>query len=104
MAIRMRSKYGSVRTNGFASKKEHRRHQELVLLEKAKAIRDLETQVKYHIFVNGHLICTYIADFRYFDEKLNAVVVEDCKGYRTREYLLKKKLMKAVWNVDILET
>jgi hypothetical protein len=31
-------------------------------------------------------------------------VVEDCKGYKTKEYLKKKKLMLKIHNIKILET
>lgn len=102
----MTNKYGNHRTtvNGriFASKKEAGRYQELALLEKAGYIRKLQCQVRYPLRINGELICTYVADFLYDDGK--AQITEDCKGFKTPEYKLKAKLMKAILGIKILET
>lgn len=86
----------------FASQKEATRWAELRLLENAMQIRNLRRQVHYDLVVNGIRVCGYIADFVYDDFK--KVVVEDVKGYCTREYKLKRKLMKACHGVEILET
>jgi len=91
---------GSLR---FHSKKEARRYQELKLLEHAGEISGLELQVKYHMYINGQLISTYVADFVYQNKK-GQPVIEDCKGFRTPEYRLKKKLMAAIYGITILET
>jgi len=88
----------------FASKREARRWGELRLMEMAGAIQDLRRQVRYRLDVDGLHVCDYIADFRYISEPGQAEVVEDCKGFRTREYVLKRKLMKAIHGIDILET
>lgn len=102
------SKYRNVKTDGFASKREAARYQELLLLEKAGLIDKLRTQVKFPLEVNGHLICTYIADFtfRHWVEETSPMtfVVEDCKGFRTPTYKLKKKLMEAIHHIVIKET
>ena len=89
----------------FDSKKEARRHQELLLLKKAGAIRKLQHQRKFEITVGGMTVCSYIADFAYIDRK-KGLVVEDVKSPATRKdatYRLKKKLMKAVHGIDIEE-
>lgn len=100
-------KFGAVRTivdgKSFASKREARRYQELELLQRAGKIQNLATQISYPLKVNGVLICRYIADFKYLDLDTGANVVEDSKGYATPEYKLKKKLMKAVHEIDIRE-
>lgn len=44
----------------------------------------------------------YIADFVYKDKEGNEVV-EDTKGMRTKEYLLKKKMMRALLGIQIKE-
>lgn len=102
------SKYRNVKTDGFASKREAARFQELLLLEKAGEIDQLRTQVKYPLEVNGFLICTYIADYSYREwskvVSLRRLVVEDCKGFRTPVYKLKKKLMEAIHHIVIKET
>lgn len=87
----------------FASKREAKRYGELKLLEKLGEIEDLELQPKFVLEVNGILICTYVGDFSYFDKSSEQEIVEDAKGVKTPEYRLKKKLMKAVWDIEILE-
>lgn len=101
-----RSKFGNkaASVNGikFHSKKEAARYRTLLLLEKAGTIRDIELQPRFRLVVNGELICTYVADFRY--RSGGQVIVEDVKGFRTREYVLKRKLMKALLGITIKET
>ncbi len=100
------SKYKAVRTTldgiTFASKREAERYATLKLLEKAGDITKLELQPKYLLVVNGQLICTYVADFRYRNHK-GKLVVEDAKGFPTRDYQLKKKLMRAIHDIEIRE-
>lgn len=95
----------------FDSKKEAARYQELVLLQKAKVIRDLKTQQVFDlvpsVILNGRKRppVRYKADFTYFDDtKGGAFVVEDTKGFRTEGYKLKRHMMKAVHNIEVLET
>lgn len=102
-AFRRRPKYAAKRTNGFASKKEAGRYQELLLLEKARKICDIRTQVPFKLEVNGQLICTYVADSTYHEFGVGDIV-EDVKGYRTPEYKIKAKLMKACHGITIRET
>ena len=105
---RSRPKYGNKRTvvDGikFDSKWESQRYLYLKSLEKANRVKNLELQPKFIISVNGQKICTYIADFKYDREDKDGVwehVIEDAKGVETPEFKLKKKLMKAVHNIDI---
>lgn len=100
-------KYHNKPTNGFASKKEAKRAVELQLLEKAGEIRNLRMQVKYEIIQkqDGERAAHYIADFVYervFYERCE-IVVEDVKGFRTPEYVLKRKLMLLVHGIRIQE-
>lgn len=106
----MRPKYGNKRTNGHASKKEDRRSRELMLLQAAGEIRDLKEQVPYELipsqYVDGKCVeraCKYVADFVYTDREGN-LVVEDTKGFRTPEYVIKRKLMLKVHGIKIKET
>lgn len=87
----------------FDSIKELRRYQELILLEHAGHIRDLELQPRYNLVVNGQRIGYYKADFRYCDVATGNLVVEDVKGVRTAVYRLKKKLVKALYGIEIVE-
>ena len=103
----MTSKYRAIPTDvdgvRFASRLEARRYQELRLMEAAGEIRDLELQPRYPLRVNGRLVCTYVADFRYWDVRAGRQVVEDAKGVRTSTYKLKAKLMKAVHDIEVQE-
>lgn len=94
----------------FASKKEARRYQELKLLERAGEITGLELQPKWPLVVNGVGIAKYHGDFAYRDNKhrmeINGkLIVEDVKSTATKTpvYKLKKKLMKAIYGIDIKE-
>jgi hypothetical protein len=104
-----RSKYGAVPVvvNGirFASKREAARYETLVMLERAGEIRALELQPKYRLEVNGSLIGTYRPDFQYVVMATGQVIVEDVKSKPTvtEAYKLRKKLMKALYNIDIKE-
>jgi hypothetical protein len=98
------SKYRNVRTEGFASKKEAARYKELLLLEKAGEISDIHTQVRFKLDVNNEHICDYVADFTYLKRDARWRTVEDCKGFKTPIYRIKKKLMKAVYGIEITET
>ena len=88
----------------FDSKWESERWGQLKSMEKAGVVTQLERQVRYNLTVNDVKICDYVADFRYLLEEengLSKLVVEDAKGVLTSEFKLKKKLMKAVHNIDI---
>lgn len=101
------TKYHAIRTvvDGitFASKAEAARYGQLKLLQREHHIDDLKLQPKYKIVVNGKRICTYIADFEYWDCDKAAWVTEDVKGVATPVYRLKKKLVAALFNVEIVE-
>lgn len=120
----MRSKYHAIKTNGFDSRKEARRYEELLLLQRAGQISDLKTQVPYELIPaqyeiyerygkNGNRLkdgaklieraCVYVADFVYKDST-GKTVVEDSKGVRTADYVIKRKLMLKVHGIRIYET
>lgn len=86
----------------FHSKKEARRYEALKVLQAAGKLRELKHQVRFDLRVKGFLVCAYIADFCYIEDEKQ--VVEDTKGVRTEVYQIKKKLMKAVHGLEILET
>jgi len=107
----------------FASKHEANRYMELKLLERAGSITDLQMQVKFVLIpsqyepdivkvlksgkekvVKGKLIereCSYIADFVY--QYNGKTVVEDAKGMRTKEYVIKRKLILERYGIRISE-
>lgn len=101
------SKYNAIKTEVdgrvFASRREARRYEELVILEKAGEISGLVCQPNFRITVNEKHICNYIADFQYTDEIKDELVVEDVKGMKTPVYKLKKKLFEALYGFTITE-
>ena len=101
-----KSKYGAIRSNGYASKREEKRAGELRLLERAEVIRDLKEQVRFELVPkqSGERAVNYIADFTYFIAKTGEYVVEDVKGMKTREYIIKRKMLQWTHNLKILET
>ena len=93
----------------FDSKKEARRYYELRLLEKVGEITDLQLQVKYVLIpsqrIDGKIVereCAYKADFVY--KKNGETIVEDTKGFKTRDFVIKRKLMLYIHGIRIKET
>lgn len=106
----------------FDSRKEARRYQELLLLEKAGIITGLVRQKEFELIPaqyveyprfgkdgkrlkNGKKLlersCNYIADFAYVENC--EPVVEDTKGIKTKDYIIKRKLMLSVYGIRIRE-
>lgn len=93
----------------FDSVKEAQRWGELTLLRKAGEIQFLRRQVPFTLIPtqkdkNGKTIereCRYIADFVYMEN--GELVVEDTKGMKTRDYIIKRKLMLHEYGVRIRE-
>lgn len=103
------SKYGNKRAEAhdgstFASKKERDRYNELDLLRRAGYITKLDLQVRYPLVVKKVRIGVYVADFVYVEKDKVGRVVEDVKGFRTPLYQMKKRLMKALYGVEIRES
>ena len=94
----------------FASKKEAKRYSELKLLLKSGQITDLELQKEFILLPsrkgeNGKVkerSVKYKADFVYRD-KNGKQIVEDTKGFKTAEYIIKRKLMLYIHNIEIQE-
>ena len=93
------SKYNAKKTKigdiTFDSSKEAQRYLELKLLLRAGKIRGLRMQVKFELIPkqDGERACNYVADFVYEDAVTGQTVVEDTKGVKTRDYIIKRKLM-----------
>jgi hypothetical protein len=104
-----------------ASQLEADRWIELKLLERAGKITNLKRQVKYVLIPaqyeapvvvknrklkKGKLLereCYYKADFEYQDKETGEFIVEDAKGVRTKDYIIKRKLMLSVYGIRIKE-
>lgn len=106
------SKYHSKKAivNGieFDSRKEARRYSDLVLLERAGLISDLQRQVKFELLpsqrIDGKVVerpVTYVADFVYKQD--GKTVVEDTKGFKTKDYIIKRKLMLYIHGIRVKE-
>jgi hypothetical protein len=103
------NKYGARKVKApdgqvFDSVLEFHRWGMLRLLERAGRISDLKRQVSFELIPkqDGERACNYVADFTYMED--GKLVVEDCKGFRTPEYRLKRKLMLWVHGIKIKET
>ena len=86
----------------FDSKLEMERYIALSMMLKLKEISGLELQKVFTLDVGGVKVCEYRADFTYYD-KNGIYHVEDAKGVKTKEYIIKKKLMLAVYGIEIEE-
>jgi len=105
-----KSKYNNKKTeyNGvlYDSKKEAAYAKRLEYLKHAKELSERVTQVTrqvpYRITVSNKYIATYFADFlvKYGDGRSEVI---DVKGLRTPIYRLKKKLVEAIYKVEIIE-
>lgn len=106
-------KYGNKKTEydgrKYDSKKEADHASFLDMLKcatnQADKVKSWAPQVRYYLDVNGVHICDYVADFvvTFTD---GHVEVQDVKSEFTRKlpvYRLKKKLMKACRDIDIVE-
>lgn len=120
----MRNKYHNkkITVGGitFDSKKEAARYQELYFMQRAGEIKDLKRQVKFVLvpaqrekvwnekksrYEEGKVIereVSYVADFVYTN-RLGFMVVEDTKGFKTKEYIIKRKLMLYFHRIRIQE-
>lgn len=116
-------KYGNKKTKVdgivFDSIKEAKRYKELSLMQHSGMIQDLQMQVKFVLIPaqrepdtigkkggihKGKLIereCAYIADFLYTEN--GKTVVEDTKGVKTKDYILKRKMMLYFHGIRIKE-
>lgn len=122
--VKKPSKYRSQKTEVdgivFDSKREAARWGVLKLLEKNGEIKDLRRQIpfKWNLFAapvdyrHGPMeeyahkvgkVRSYVADFVYVVVKTGQQVVEDAKGMRLPTYREKKKIVKALFGVDIIE-
>lgn len=109
-------KYYNIKTKSsdgilFDSKREASRWEQLRLLQRAGKIQDLGRQVKFVLIPaqrddKGKLIereVAYKADFVYLDLETGKTVVEDAKGMKTKDYIIKRKLMLWVHNIRLKE-
>lgn len=101
-------KYGNrkVEVGGrtFDSEREAANWQKLSLMEQSGQIRNLEHHVAIPLVVNGVLVYTWTADFRYFVG--DRLCLADAKSEPVRRkdtWRVVKKLVKALYNVEVIE-
>lgn len=92
----------------FDSAKEAKRYTSLRALEDVGKIQGLRLQVPFELVPSfecdgvKYRGMRYVADFVYYRD--GKQVVEDCKGFKTAEYKLKKKLMAFINHINIDES
>lgn len=108
-----KNKFGNkkVEVNGmtFDSEGEYSHYCHLRLLERAGQIRNLKHHVTFEL-IPPQVICgqkvqgtSYEADFVYEKAPDWVRVVEDYKGFRTDGYIVKRKMMKFILGIDVVE-
>lgn len=108
----------------FDSIREAHRYQELKIMQQSGIIHDLRLQVKFVLIPTQREVsaevykkgknkgkpklgkvleneCSYIADFVYLENGI--LIVEDAKGVRTTDYIIKRKLMLYVHGIRVKE-
>lgn len=105
------SKYKAIKSTvegiEFDSKAEGRRYSELLMLQRARKISELELQptfvlalpVKFAGSKRAKPALRYRADFQYIESGLR--VVEDVKGVLTPAFKIKQHLMLSVHGIDV---
>lgn len=106
----MTNKYRNIRAGIFDSKKEMKRFKQLESLEKQGVIKDLRRQVRYDLlpsqYIDGKCVergVKYFADFVYIQD--GKTIVEDVKSpiSRTKDYIIKRKMMLHIHGIRITE-
>jgi hypothetical protein len=96
-----KSKYGAKRVTvdgiAFDSKRESRRYELLKAMQAAGEIKRFHRQVTFDL--EGGVI--YICDFQVFHLD-DSVVYEDSKGVRTKEFNMKRRMVRARYGVEII--
>lgn len=110
--MKYRNKPCTVGGEKYRSQREAKRHQDLMMLQKAGIIAGLTREVPFElapgIKIEGEdrkrPAVRYVADFVYSEVKSGRIVVEDAKGMQTPVYRLKKHLLATVHGIHVRET
>jgi len=99
--FRRRNKFGAVKTKVdgvmFDSRLESQWYEYLKILGTAGLIEGLELQKEFVITIQDKQICTYIADYFFFDKAKQRWIIGDAKGVETDVFKIKKKLVMALY-------
>lgn len=109
--MKYRNKPCTIGGEKYRSHREARRHQELLLLQRAGKIAGLTREVAFELAPGVKIdgedrkrpAVRYVADFVYSDVQAGKVVVEDAKGMSTPVYRLKKHLMATLRGIHVRE-
>lgn len=92
--------YGGIKTiyggQEYDSKAESRYAQGLDLRKKAGEIKEIKSQFKLPLYVQGKLICNYIADFMVILPD-GSMQIHEVKGFKTGVFKIKWKLAQALY-------
>jgi hypothetical protein len=102
------NKYRNKRVNGYASKREAELAANLQALQRSGEISSLREQFKFVLVpsqkgeLRNERPLTYTADFTYFgmDGKQHVI---DAKGFKTQQYVIRRKLMKFIHDIEVEE-
>lgn len=117
------SKYGNIKATSplwpgvyFDSRREMRAGEYLKMEEQAGRVRCLQRQVKFPLVVNDEKIGHFTVDFTYHQRRPDldtsmgeswVYVVADAKApdrrAQSRDYVLRKKLLKALYGYSVVE-
>lgn len=90
----------------FDSAAEARRYGQLKMRQLAGEIKELTLQPEFPLIVNGKKLGTrgrkYVGDFSYIDTHTGLRVVEDVKGMDTDISKLKRDLVHALYEIEVL--
>lgn len=89
----------------FDSRKEAKVYGQLKMQKAARLIKGFEMQKVFELVVNGQLIAKYKADFviEHLDDRLEVIDVKSKATAILAVYRLKKKLMRAIFNIEVIE-
>lgn len=115
MKLLKRGKFNNIKAGGFDSRKEAEFAKQLELLRNAKdpnvRVAEVKRQVRYELIPRqidartgkvAERACAYLADF-VVTRASGKVDVIDVKGYKTPEYVIKRKLMLWVHGIRVIE-
>lgn len=98
----LKHKFGAIRTEldgiKFGSKKESKRYQELLYLQKTGEVLFFLRQTPFHLPGNIKYLCDFVVFWKNGD-----ITFEDVKGMKTPMYTLKKKQVEALYPIEIKE-
>lgn len=90
----------------FHSQLEAEHYKQLLYLEKMGYVKDIVRQPPYRVFLHDesmkrHYLCTYKADFKFWDNRTNKERISDSKGLDTAYSKLKRKMVLLQYHIKV---